>query len=140
MAEGIGENKMIMRERKRWGFFGIPWTFTKYTLWTKKLVIERGLCNSVENEILLYRVTDLTYSRTLFQKLFKMGTLTVYAHDKTTPVQIIKNIKHSREFKEALSDAVEKDRIRMKMRQSELVDAGHFDPHDMPDDQFGDDF
>lgn len=134
MAEAAAENSMIMRERKRWGFFGIPWTFTKYSLWTKKLVVETGLFNSVENEILLYRITDMTYSRTLFQKLFKTGTLTVHAHDKTTPVLVLKNIKHSREFKEALSEAVEKDRMRMKMRQSELVDAGHFDPHDMPDD------
>ena len=140
MSETIAENNLIMRERKRWGFFGIPWTFTKYSLWTKKLVIEKGLFNSVENEILLYRITDLTYSRTLFQKIFKMGTLTVHAHDKTTPVLIIKNIKHSREFKEALSESIEKDRLRMKMRQSELVDAGHFDPHDMPDNDFGDDF
>ena len=131
MSEVIAENNIIMKERKRWGFFGIPWTFTKYTLMTKKLVVAQGLFNSVENEILLYRVTDLTYSRTLFQKLFKMGTITVHAHDKTTPVLTLKNIKHSREFKDALSDAVEKDRLRMKMRQSELVDAGHFDPHDM---------
>lgn len=126
-------NVIIMRERKRWSFFGIPWTFTVYTLKPKKLVIQKGLFNSVENEILLYRITDLTYSRTLFQKLFGMGSITVHAHDNTTPVLLIKNIKHSRDFKEELSDAIEKDRFRMKMRQSELVDAGHPDPHDFGD-------
>lgn len=136
MSEGIGENNVLMQERKRWGFFGIPWTFTKYTLMTKKLVVSQGLLRSVENEILLYRITDLTYSRSLFQKLFKMGTITVHAHDKTTPVLVLKNIKHSREFKDTLSDSVEKDRLRMKMRQSELVDAGHFDPHDIDDGNF----
>lgn len=138
MSDNIGENNVLMYERKRWGFFGIPWTFTKYTLMTKKIVIEKGFFNTVESEILLYRITDLTYSRTLFQKLFKLGTLTVHAHDKTTPVLAIKNIKHSREFKECLSDAVEKDRIRMKMRQSELVDAGHhdFDDNNYYEDEF----
>ncbi len=138
MAENITENELIMQERKRWGFFGIPWTFTKYTLMTKKLVISQGLLNTVENEILLYRITDMTYSRTLLQKLFNMGSLTVHAHDKTTPVLVIKNIKNSREFKNKLSDAVEKDRIRMKMRQSELVDAGHPDGHE--DHYYDDDF
>lgn len=137
MATNITENDIIMQERKRWGFFGIPWTFTKYTLMTKKLVVSQGLINTVENEILLYRVTDMTYSRSLFQKLFKMGTLTVHAHDKTTPILVIKNIKNSREFKNELSDAVEKDRIRMKMRQSELVDSGH---SDIFDDHYHDDF
>ena len=137
--ERTTENKLIMKERKRWGFFGIPWTFTKYKLMTKKLVIEQGLFSTVENEILLYRITDMSYKRTLFQKLFRMGTITVYAQDKTNPTTIIKNIKHSREFKDALSEWVENDRIRMKMRQSELVGAGHPD-HDFHDFHNGDDF
>ena len=123
MAENKNENELIMRERKRWGFFGIPWTFTKYSLFAKKLVIEQGLLKSIENEVLLYRVVDVTYSRALFQKLFGLGTITVHAHDKTNPVLVIKNIKHSREFKEALSEWIEKDRIRMKLRQSAFVDA-----------------
>ncbi len=122
-------NNELMRERKRWGFFGIPWTFTKYILTEKKIIIQKGLLRSTENEILMYRVTDMELSRTLFQKMFGIGTLTVYSHDKTNPTLEIKNIKHVREFKDTLSDAVEKDRIRMKMRQSEIVD-GAYDLHD----------
>ncbi len=125
----IGVNNELMRERKRWGFFGIPWTFTKYILTEKKIIIERGLLRSTENEILMYRVTDIEMIRTLFQKIFGLGTLVVYSHDKTNPTLEIKNIKHVREFKDTLSDAVEKDRIRMKMRQSEIVD-GAYDFHD----------
>lgn len=125
----IGVNNELMRERKRWGFFGIPWTFTKYILTEKKIIIQRGLLRSTENEILMYRVTDMEMTRTLFQKMFGIGTLTVYSHDKTNPTLEVKNIKHVREFKDTLSDAVEKDRIRMKMRQSEIVD-GAYDFHD----------
>ena len=125
----IGVNNELMRERKRWGFFGIPWTFTKYILTEKKIIIERGLLRSTENEILMYRVTDIEMIRTLFQKIFGLGTLVVYSHDKTNPTLEVKNIKHVREFKDTLSDAVEKDRIRMKMRQSEIVD-GAYDFHD----------
>lgn len=127
----IGVNRELMRERKRWLFFGIPWTFTKYILTEKKIIIESGLLNSSENEILMYRVTDMTLTRSLFQKMFGLGTLTVYAHDKTNPTLIVKNIKHTKEFKEVLSEAVEKDRLRMKMRQSEIVDG----IHDFHDDQ-----
>ena len=118
----IGENNEIMRERKRWGFFGIPWTFTKYILTEKKLIIQTGLFRSTENEILLYRVADMSLTRTLFQKMFNIGTLTVYSHDKTNPTLIIKNIKNVRLFKDALSDAVEKDKIRMRLRQREVMD------------------
>ncbi len=130
------DNELIMRERKRWGFFGIPWTFTKYNLFKKKMVIQTGLFKTVENEILLYRIVDVTYSRALFQKLFKLGTIVVHARDKTTPVLVIKNIKHSRDFKDKLSEMVEQDRIRMKMRQSEFVDAGMPDLEDYTTDDF----
>lgn len=124
MSDGykIGENNEIMRERKRWGFFGIPWTFTKYILTEKKLIIQTGLIKSEENEILLYRVYDMSMTRTLFQKIFKIGTLVVYSHDKTNSTLVIKNIKNVRSFKDALSDAVEKDKIRMRLRQREVMD------------------
>ena len=119
------ENEYIMRERKRWGFLGIPWTFTVYTLKEKKLVIDRGLFTSIREEILLYRIVDMSYSRTLGQKIFGMGTVKVYSKDKTNPSLEIKNIRHSNDFYESLSEAVERDRIRMKMRQSELIDVDY---------------
>ena len=115
----------IMRERKRWAFLGIPWTFTVYTLKEKKLVIDRGLFTSIREEILLYRIVDMSYSRTLGQKIFGMGTVKVYSKDKTNPSLEIKNIRHSNDFYESLSEAVERDRIRMKMRQSELIDVDY---------------
>ena len=119
------ENEYIMRERKRWGFLGIPWTFTVYTLKEKKLVIDRGLFTSIREEILLYRIVDMSYSRTLGQKIFGLGTVKVYSKDKTNPNLEIKNIRHSNDFYESLSEAVENDRIRMKMRQSELIDVDY---------------
>ncbi len=125
------EKDYILRERKRWGFLGIPWTFTVYTLKEKKLVVDIGFFTSVKNEILLYRILDLTYSRTFGQKICGLGTVTVYSKDKTNPTLIIKNIRHSDEFYETLSEAVENDRIRMKMRQSELIDI---DDHDFYED------
>ena len=116
------KEEYIMRERKRWGFLGIPWTFTVYTLKEKKLVIDRGFFTSTRDEILLYRIVDMSYSRTLGQKIFGLGTVTVYSKDKTNPTLIVKNIRHSNDFYEAVSEAVENDRMRMKMRQSELID------------------
>ena len=67
----------------------------------------------------------MSYSRTLGQKIFGMGTVKVYSKDKTNPSLEIKNIRHSNDFYESLSEAVERDRIRMKMRQSELIDVDY---------------
>lgn len=122
MAEkNIEGPDIIAEERKRLIFFGLPWTFTKYTLTNKKLIYAKGLLKSTENEILLYRIADITYTRTLPQKLFGLGTITIYSHDKTNSTLEIKNIKNSREFREKISDASEKDRLRMKVYQSELI-------------------
>ncbi len=110
-------------ERKRWLFFGLPFTFTVYTLENKKLILKEGFFNSKENEILLYRIVDMTLSRSLIQKLFGLGSLTIEAQDKTHPSLVIKNIKHVRNFKELLSNAVEEDKLRLRMRQGELIDS-----------------
>lgn len=62
--------EIIQQERKRWLLFGLPFTFTKYTLTNRKLLINEGLLTSKENEILLYRVLDITLQRTLYRKYF----------------------------------------------------------------------
>lgn len=134
---GYGQ-KIIVKERKRWLFFGIPWTFTKYTLTNKKLIIEEGLLKSVENEILLYRILDVTYTRNLLQKIFRLGTIEVHSKDKSNPVLYIKNIKNSRRFREMLSTAVEEDKKKRRMRQSEIIETDGFNS-DYSDSYFDDD-
>lgn len=117
----MSEQKTLIKERKRWGFFGLPFTFTTYALTERKLLINSGLLSSVEDEILLYRIIDLTLRKTLFQKLFGLGTVIVHAQDKTTPTLDLKNIRHSHEFKELLSEQIEEEKTRLRMRKSELI-------------------
>ena len=128
---------VIMKERKRWLLFGIPWTFTKYTLTPKRIILNEGLLRSTENEILLYRIIDIELSKTLFQKIFKLGTVTVKSKDASHPILEIKNIKNSRAFRDSLAEAVENERLRMKVRQGEV-----YDPQSIagPDDDFDDGF
>lgn len=128
---------VIIQERKRWLFFGIPWTFTKYTLTPKRIILNEGLLRSTENEILLYRIIDMELSRTLFQKIFKLGTVTVKSKDASHPILEIKNIKNSRVFRDNLAEAVENERMRMKIRQGEV-----YDPQIIaePDNHFDDGF
>lgn len=77
--------EVVQQERKRWLLFGLPFTFTKYTLTNRKILINSGFFTSREDEILLYRVLDMTLSRTLIQKLFGLGTVVVEAQDKFQP-------------------------------------------------------
>ena len=128
---------VIMKERKRWLLFGIPWTFTKYTLTPKRIILNEGLLRSTENEILLYRIIDIELSKTLFQKIFKLGTVTVKSKDASHPILEIKNIINARAFRDSLAEAVENERLRMKVRQGEV-----YDPQSIAgsDDDFDDGF
>lgn len=133
--------KELMQERKRWSFFGLPFTFTKYTLTNKRLVVNEGLFVSNENEILLYRILDMTYTRNLVQKMFGLGSIIIDSQDVSSPVYTIKNIKHSKEFKELLSEAIENEKLRLSVRRGEVIGV-HEGPagHDVPFEDAPNDF
>lgn len=122
------------RERARWGLFGLPFTFTVYTITDKKLIIKTGFLSRQYDETLLYRITDLRMENTIWQALFGfgLGTVTVYSKDSTNPKLVIKNIRHYRDFYETLSTKIEQERLRYGVRSSELIDGGadHFGDHD----------
>ena len=104
-------------------FFAHPWSFTTYAITTKNLIYKKGLLSTYEEEILLYRVQDISVKRTLGQKLFGLGSIEVHSQDKTCPVLEIKNIKHVSEFRNILSENVEKEKTRRGFRSTEILDS-----------------
>lgn len=118
MAEETGK-KIMWKDRKR-TLFGLPWSFTKYSLTEEKLYLSRGFFTSTEDEIRLYRVLDLTLCRTLGEKLWGLGTIHVCSADKSTPEFDIRRIKNSQAVKDLLSDLVEQERQRKKTYGKEL--------------------
>ena len=44
------EVHMEFVERKRWVFFGLPFTFTKYTIKEDVITINSGLLKTIEND------------------------------------------------------------------------------------------
>ena len=86
--------EIVWSDRKRI-IFGLPWTFTKYSLDEDKLYINTGFLNSTEDEIRLYRITDVTLKRSLGQKIFGMGTIHCDSSDVTQKNFDVKNIKGS---------------------------------------------
>ena len=111
---------IIWKDRKR-TLFGLPLSFTKYSLEEDRLFIETCFFNSVENEVRLYRIMDLQLSRTLGQKMFGLGTIKVKSADKTLGDFEIKNIKNSKEVKEQLSKLVEEMRDKKRVVNRELM-------------------
>lgn len=98
----------IWADRKR--HFGLPISFTKYSLSEDRLFRETGLLNLNEEEVLLYRVRDVSLSRSLWQRIFGVGTITVHSSDKTSPTLEVINVKDSKSVKELIFTNVEKQR------------------------------
>lgn len=113
----------VIEERKRWGFFGLPLTFTIYRMNNKKLTVQAGLLTTHEDDILLYRIMDTSLCRTLWQKMFGLGSIRVASTDQSLPELVIKNIRNVREFKEILDERVEKERLRMRVRTGEMLEG-----------------
>lgn len=117
MENGI---EFIWKDRKR-NAIGLPWTFTKYSLSEDRLFVESGLLKTVENEVRLYRVLDLSLTRTLSQKIFGIGTIKVSSADKTLGDFEIKNVKRPDEVKELLSSLVEENREKKRVSGREYM-------------------
>ena len=131
-SESIKSNsKYKWHDRKRIAFFGLPWTFTRYYLTGEKLVMVKGLFNTREDEVKLYRVTDFALTRKFWQKLFGLGTLEVKSSDKTCPSLNLINIKKSGAVKELISKLVEEERDRKRVTGREIINNHD---HDCPDD------
>ena len=55
--------EMIWQDRKR--ILGMPITFTKYSMSEDRLFIKKGFLNLSTDELLLYRVRDISLKRSL---------------------------------------------------------------------------
>ena len=126
----------LWKDRKR--YFGMPISFTRYALSEDRLFISVGLLSIKDDEILLYRVRDIDTVRTLWQRLFGVGTVTVMSSDKSMPTLVLKNVKDPVMVKELLHAQVEEMKIRRRVRVGEIM-GNSFDD-EMEADELDEDF
>ncbi|HIT52699.1 MAG TPA: PH domain-containing protein [Candidatus Fimivicinus intestinavium] len=113
------KQEMLWKDRKR--ILGMPISFTRYALSEDRLFIKTGLFNLEEEEVLLYRVRDLSVKRSFGQRIFGVGSVLVHSSDKSTPHLLLKNIKNADDVKEQLHQQVEKMKIERRVRLGELM-------------------
>ena len=111
---------IVWSDRKRIAF-GLPWTFTKYTLTKEKLLIHTGMLNTQEDEVRLYRIMDVTLRRSLWERMFGLGTIHCCSADKSTPEFDIAWVKDAAQVKETLSDMVEAERMAKRVSSREFM-------------------
>jgi len=109
---------MLWRDKKR--YLGMPISFTTYSVSDDRLFRETGFLNRKYEEILLYRVRDISLSRSFGQMIFGVGTITVISSYKSSGKLEIQNVKSSKEVKELIHQLVEEAKARRRFRFGEF--------------------
>lgn len=109
----------LWKDRKR--YFGLPLSFTRYSLSEDRLFISEGFLNIKDDEVLLYRVRDIDTRRSLWQRLFGVGTIIVVSSDKTMPNLVLQNVKDPVFVKELIHKQVEEMKIKRRVRFGEIM-------------------
>lgn len=111
-------DKLLWRDKKR--YWGMPISFTTYSVSQDRLFRETGFLNRHYEEVLLYRVRDITMTRTFGQRLFGVGTITINSSDKSAAKLDIINVKRCADVKELIHDLSEDAKARRRFRFGEF--------------------
>ena len=122
----------LWKDRKR--HLGMPLSFTRYQLSEDRLFLSQGFLNIKDEEILLYRVRDIDTRRSLWQRLFGVGTVTVLSSDKTMPTLVMENVKDPIFVKELIHRQVEDMKLKRRVRYGEISTSIADDRDDDLDD------
>lgn len=113
---------MEFRERKRWVFFGLPFTFTIYTVKEEVITVDTGFLSKEENDCYMYKVQDVTLKTSLWERIFGLGTIICYTGDTTNPQLVMAHIKNARAIKDFILE--QSEIARRKRRTMNTLDIG----------------
>ena len=136
MSRVIEENGRRSAEKELWSdkkrtIFGLPISFTKYTLTDTRLIIKSGFLNIKEDEIMLYRITDITYKASLWERMFGVGKLFCDSADKSATNFIVGPIKEAVKVRDLPSDNVDEQRDKKRIRGNEFFNDSMDDDMDL---------
>ncbi len=114
MTQNPAGDTVMFQERKRLLFFGLPWTFTKYTVTPDLITINQGLLNTTEDDCYMYKVQDVTLKTSLVERIFGLSTVVCYTGDVTNPELSMVHIRNAKEIKSYLLKASEAARLKRR--------------------------
>ena len=132
MKMGMKPGEDSIWHDKRRPIFGLPLSFTVYELTEQRLYVRTGFLSVKEEEIRLYRILDLTYEASLFQRMFGVGCIKLVTSDKTAGTIVIDQVKKAREVKELMAEHVEMERDKKRVVNREvMMNTDDFDALDV---------
>ena len=126
LSEYITEEKILWHDKKR--ILGMPLSFTHYSFSENILFIQKGFFKITKDELRLYRVLDVRLQQSVWQKMFKVGTILLYTADKFNKIITLQNVKNPNRVRDALSTIAEKERDEKRILGKEMFGTAN-DPN-----------
>ncbi len=117
------DTTVVFKERKRLLFFGLPWTFTKYTITPSLLTIDRGFLNTVQDDCYMYKIQDVKLNKSLMERIFGLATIVCYTGDVTHPEIRLIHIRNADAIKTYLLQVSEEARLKRRTINTMSIDA-----------------
>lgn len=114
---------MNYKEKKCSMFFGLPWTFTSYTVTEEIITVDTGLFKKEENDCYLYKVIDVRLESTLLERMLGLGTIHCFTGDVTDPDLKLLHIKHAKEIKDYILKQSEQERMKRRTVNMQHLDG-----------------
>lgn len=114
-------------EKKRTLFFGLPWTFTTYSISEELLKKKEGLFKLKEDSCYLYKIQDVTLTKSLMERLFGLSTIICYTGDTTDPTLELKHIRNGEEIRDYLVKTSDDERIKRRTVNTLNINADDLD-------------
>ncbi len=114
------------KERKRWLFFGLPFTFTTYTVTEDMITVDSGLLKKVENDCYMYKVVDVRLETSLLERIFGLGTVHCFSGDVTNPDLCLMHIRNAKAIKDFILKESEEERMRRRTLNTQSLNGDPF--------------
>ena len=89
----------------------LRWRTTHYVITTHRLLFRQGILTRRGRDLALSRITDVSYTQTLWDRIINSGTLTIESAGDSGAT-VLKAIGHSEEIQQLLNHMVEEDADR----------------------------
>ncbi len=112
----------VYKERKRWIFLGLPFTFTVYKVGEEILTVDKGFFTKLEDDCYIYKIQDVKLRTSIGERIFGLGTVVCYTGDTTDQVLELKHIKNSKVVKDYILS--QSETMRLKRRTINMQNIG----------------
>lgn len=118
----LKEEEIFWEDKKR-PLFGLPLSFTKYTLYEDRVSRETGILALKQDEVPLFRVMDVSLRQNVFQVVFNVGDVYLYSSDTSNPTFIIRSVLFPKQVLRLIKDHVDEERKKLNVA---FMDVGMF--------------